>query len=556
MLTRPLIGLFLAVPAAAQTNATLNNITVRGNLNNIQYAGVNGASAAVSDPSIRAGMISTSAGGRVMAGTYAAKISFNGSSGGETIASPSSADVVTSGSTSTLIVAPGDAPAGAASFNVYVRTTSGSYWRQSGCNDSPIGTPCIISTTPLARGSTPPTSNTAISILPGSQQALSGGPGAVVIPSNVSTNAGAMGDPASGQILYDYRTGSVSQRTSVGSVQKNVAAGTPSFIGYDLDFVVPSQIGPFQSIVALNVNCHAANNPSYYAGPATSPNVAAANFGCERAKTRTENLWGLAIAMDVHNNSGNTVGVEVDLNNATGSLSQGYNGGAGYLASAGNGPSWTAYFVDHTSSSGTFLVGYGCNMQALQTSPLAGSCFAAGASNGDVRGLDSGSPVHIFNHGNQFDVLQLDSDTSNANVAIDFSDNSTVKWRIAKNSSSDLVFTASNAANKMLIGFGGGTSFAVTNTGLLNTVGLQSFNTTTSCTTAPSAGAACTTSPILLPIRYSDIAYRAQCTGLSPTNVPVVQTVTKSKAGFTITIVAITAAAATFASFDCTITHN
>jgi hypothetical protein len=92
--------------------------------------------------------------------------------------------------------------------------------------------------------------------------------------------------------------------------------------------------------------------------------------------------------------------------------------------------------------------------------------------------------------------------------------------------------------------------------GITNNTGIQAFNTATSCTTAATAGATCTTPAIMLPVAYPDLNYRLACTGLSPTNVPALQTVTKSNTTFTITIVAITAAAATYGSYDCTAIHN
>ncbi len=92
--------------------------------------------------------------------------------------------------------------------------------------------------------------------------------------------------------------------------------------------------------------------------------------------------------------------------------------------------------------------------------------------------------------------------------------------------------------------------------GITNNTGIQAFNTPTSCTTAATAGATCTTPAITLPVGYPDTNYRLACTGLSPTNVPAIQTVTKSNTTFTITIVAITPAAATYGSYDCTALHN
>ena len=89
-----------------------------------------------------------------------------------------------------------------------------------------------------------------------------------------------------------------------------------------------------------------------------------------------------------------------------------------------------------------------------------------------------------------------------------------------------------------------------------NGAGHQAFNTTTTCTTAASAGATCTTAAITLPAAEADTNYRAVCTGLSPSNVPNLETITKSAASFTITLAAITAAAASYGSFDCVVTHN
>jgi hypothetical protein len=92
--------------------------------------------------------------------------------------------------------------------------------------------------------------------------------------------------------------------------------------------------------------------------------------------------------------------------------------------------------------------------------------------------------------------------------------------------------------------------------GIRNGTGLQLFNTTTTCATAPSMGATCKTGAIPLPVGYANTNYRVQCTGMDPTNLPVVETVTKSKLTFTITLVALTPAAATYSSYDCIIGHN
>jgi hypothetical protein len=93
-------------------------------------------------------------------------------------------------------------------------------------------------------------------------------------------------------------------------------------------------------------------------------------------------------------------------------------------------------------------------------------------------------------------------------------------------------------------------------TGLTNDTGLQIFNTTTTCTTAATINTPCTTAAITLPVGYADTNYRLQCQGLGPTNFPQLQTVTKSNTSFTITLNNLTAAAASYSSFDCSAEHN
>ena len=92
--------------------------------------------------------------------------------------------------------------------------------------------------------------------------------------------------------------------------------------------------------------------------------------------------------------------------------------------------------------------------------------------------------------------------------------------------------------------------------GSVNGAGMQLFSTPTNCTTAARFGSTCTTAPITLPVGYSDTNYRLVCSGLSPTNVPAIIGPTKSNTTFTLTIVAITAAPASYDSFDCIAEHN
>lgn len=89
-----------------------------------------------------------------------------------------------------------------------------------------------------------------------------------------------------------------------------------------------------------------------------------------------------------------------------------------------------------------------------------------------------------------------------------------------------------------------------------NALGLQAFNTTTTCTTAATINTPCTTAAISLPVGYADTNYRVSLTGLGVTTFPQIQTVTKSNGSFTITLNNLTAAAASYTSFDVIVTHN
>lgn len=93
-------------------------------------------------------------------------------------------------------------------------------------------------------------------------------------------------------------------------------------------------------------------------------------------------------------------------------------------------------------------------------------------------------------------------------------------------------------------------------TGVTNGTGLQLFNTTTTCTTAATISTPCTTAAITLPIAYADTNYRLGCSGLTRTNFPQIIDYAKSNTTFTITLNNTTAAAATYASFDCWAVHN
>src|SRR5437016_13335230 len=94
------------------------------------------------------------------------------------------------------------------------------------------------------------------------------------------------------------------------------------------------------------------------------------------------------------------------------------------------------------------------------------------------------------------------------------------------------------------------------NTPLSNGTGHQAFNTATTCTTAATINTPCTTAAITLPVGYSDTNYRLVCSGLTRTNFPQIIDYAKSNTTFTITLNNLTAAAATYGSFDCIVAHN
>lgn len=94
-------------------------------------------------------------------------------------------------------------------------------------------------------------------------------------------------------------------------------------------------------------------------------------------------------------------------------------------------------------------------------------------------------------------------------------------------------------------------------TPMASNTALQMFNTTTTCTTAATISTPCTTAAITLPAAEADTNYRISCTGLpAVTGFPQIQTITKSNTTFTITLNNLTAAAASYTSFDCLVGHN
>lgn len=134
-----------------------------------------------------------------------------------------------------------------------------------------------------------------------------------------------------------------------------------------------------------------------------------------------------------------------------------------------------------------------------------------------------------------------------ANTDVLFADSTAHRWKMNNN----------NAGAKTVAALESDTFTSPTISLLTNGTGIQIFNTSTTCTTGASVGATCTTSAISLPVAEADTSYRVSCTGKGVTNVPVVIATTNSSASqFTITVAALTAAAASFSSYDCVAGHN
>jgi hypothetical protein len=184
------------------------------------------------------------------------------------------------------------------------------------------------------------------------------------------------------------------------------------------------------------------------------------------------------------------------------------------------------------------------------------------ANNGDCLLADNGAaqgniPADLIVSQCGYTAPYYVSNSSNA-VALSgvFRMNSTdaLSWR--NNANSADITISKNASDQFVFG---APLLTPTLTGVINGTGLQLFTVTPgagTCPTVASIGALCTTGNITLPVAYSDTNYRLSCTVLSPTNVAIVETYTKSNTTFTVTIAALTAAAANFGSFDCMAVHN
>lgn len=111
-------------------------------------------------------------------------------------------------------------------------------------------------------------------------------------------------------------------------------------------------------------------------------------------------------------------------------------------------------------------------------------------------------------------------------------------------------------------GSGGATSTLPADGGTLLSVvnaagGVQRFTTTTTCSTAATAGANCQTAGISFPVAFAGTNYSVVCSLRGTTNAGAIQQVENtSSSQFKITIVAITAAAFTYSAASCIAYHD
>lgn len=177
------------------------------------------------------------------------------------------------------------------------------------------------------------------------------------------------------------------------------------------------------------------------------------------------------------------------------------------------------------------------------------ACSGCTTSNFAVWGFGDGASAFDASNGNLTATnsgIRMNATASVAGTGPAWFLNDAIKFHADLDGSGFLEFTNSSAVPV----------FGLSQTGIVNQTGLQLFNTTTTCTTAATINTPCTTAAITLPVAYSDTNYRILCQGLGPTNFPQLQTVTKSNTTFTITLNNLTAAAATYSSFDCSAVHN
>lgn len=346
-----------AAPGATPaTPAYSGQVSAPGGLvSNQEIYALNTSTGTVAAPAQLAGIQSAATGGTVAAGTYACEVTYVGAAGGETTPSTTSGTVTTSGSTSELYCAANDAPAGATGYNVYWQTGgTGNYYLDSTNENVSFLKTGSRSTTPATSGTTPPDANTALAKVSYAQGLLAGAAGQLTIPPSLAASEGNPGDPATGQYIFDARTGAFATRGTVGIPQKS---STGSVMGYQIYVdLSPGQLAAGQQTNAVGASIEQGFTGSPYG--LTLPLIPATAAGFFRnyrgGSSNSNAVWAGDFVTYVANQNNIAAGVEIDVLNASGSAATSVNGGDGIgLLSAGASNAWHAIDIQNSGSEWT-----------------------------------------------------------------------------------------------------------------------------------------------------------------------------------------------------------
>ncbi len=307
------------LPSDISGNNTFPGNNTFKNINAIQFADQYSTTSTVAAP-VNAAGTSQATGGSVAANSYKCEVTFNGATSGETTPSPAAAgaEIVAINSILYCVHKEYPPPAGALTYNVYWQTGgAGSYFL--GHSAVALNLEDAQTTTPATSGLTPPVSNTALGTLPTAQTAT-GSPGTEIIPSTVSTSAGAPGAPLSGQTFLDYRNGNVIAKitdghpwivNAPGNFTGRVAYGVMDYAvnGCNPESEFRSLFTGQNSVQGINgcitipgsSTTFQTNSLSGYVSNASGAATAGvAIFGGGRATTTNSRVWGInTIATDI-----------------------------------------------------------------------------------------------------------------------------------------------------------------------------------------------------------------------------------------------------------------
>lgn len=359
--------------ALTGTSASFSGIVSAGIVNGT-VNGSNYSAAPVSPPSLPAGIQSFTAGqegspgGTVSAGTYACQVTYIGASGGETTASATSG-TVSAAANSALYCAANDAPAGAISYNVYWQTGGiGSYYL--GHAGIAFGVQDAQMTTPATSGTTPPGSNTATGVLAGGFAAMGGAPGAMIVPGSTPLSAGNPGDPDNGQMIFDYRQGAISMRSSGCPAQKG-ATGSAQNNCFNQELNIGNLSANGQQVNAHSITV---NNGTPVYGFGLPPIGASVGLFLRQYRfgTNTNTVWTENPLVWIGNQNANAYLSESVVYNSSGADATSDTGGTAYnILSAGS----------HRAFNGISIQGNWTNGVSCGNNNFSHSCLQIGFGN-------------------------------------------------------------------------------------------------------------------------------------------------------------------------------